>query len=176
MPCIFNINFENREALPSVAGKTWVRHGLPFHAAIAAVRWGTGYTPGQAGELHGGGIGTARARAQYRERRADDQTVVRRHVAAPVTYTKRAAHVAAALATLFCILWHAGVSSWLGVADKTEQYLALILGLSLCALFLSTRVPRAKSPDSALSSRPILSGLAYPNRRPTLLRFHGDGH
>jgi hypothetical protein len=72
MSCIFNINFENREALPSVAGKTWVRHGSPFHAVILAVRWGTGYAPGQAGELHGGGVGTASASAQYRERRADN--------------------------------------------------------------------------------------------------------
>ena len=130
----------------------------------------------QAGEIHGGGFGTASARAQYRERRADNQIVIGRQVAAPVTNTVRATRVAAALVTLFCILWHAGVPSWLGVADPAEQDLALMLGLSLCALFLSTRVSRAKLPYNALCSRPILSGLAYPNRRPTSLKFHGDGH
>jgi len=100
------------------------------------------------GELHGGGVGTARARAQYREWRADNQIVVHRHVAAPVTNTMRAARVAAALATIFCILWNADVPSWISVAYPAEQYLTLILGLSLCALFLSARVSRAKSPNN----------------------------
>ena len=222
-----------------------MRQGSLFHAVLTAVRWGAGQAPGQVGERHGGGIGTARARAQYREWRADNQTVVRRHVAAPVTNTKWAARVAAALATTFCILWNANAPSWFGVAYLTEQYLALILGLSLCALFLSTRVSRAKLPNNApwwdvalavtasaaclylvvrfpdvidqlalrpahlvllhgllvllvleavrrdrgglalkiscrrgalFCSRPILTCLAYPNRRPALLKFHGDGH
>ena len=148
MPCILNINFENREALPSVVYKPWVRHGSTFHTVIPAVRWGAGYAPGQVGELHGGEVGTARARAQYCEWRADNQTDVRRRVAVPVTNTMRAARGALALATMFCILWNADVPSWIGVAYLTEQYLALILGLSLCALFLSTRVSRAKSPNN----------------------------
>jgi TRAP transporter 4TM/12TM fusion protein len=62
-----------------------------------------------------------------------------------VTFTTLAARVAAALATTFCILWNADVPSWFGVAYLTEQYLALILGLSLCALFLSTRITGTKS-------------------------------
>ena len=64
------------------------------------------------------------------------------------TYTTYAARLAAALATTFCILWNADVPSLFGVAYLTEQYLALILGLTLCALFLSTRISRKKD-DSA---------------------------
>jgi hypothetical protein len=57
MPCILNINFENREALPSVAYKTWVRHGSPFHTVIPAVvgapatrqdKWGNSMVEGSA--------------------------------------------------------------------------------------------------------------------------------
>ena len=62
-----------------------------------------------------------------------------------MSYTTLAARIAAALATVSCILWNANAPAWFGVAYLTEQYLALILGLSLCALFLSVHdcLPKA---------------------------------
>ena len=54
-----------------------------------------------------------------------------------MSYTTLAARIAAALATVFFILWNAGATAWFGVSYQTEQYLALILGLNLCALFFA---------------------------------------
>ena len=56
-----------------------------------------------------------------------------------MSYTLRSARTAAALATVFYILWNATAHAWLGVAYLTEKYLAFILGVSLWVLFLSVR-------------------------------------
>ncbi|MCF8475590.1 MAG: TRAP transporter fused permease subunit [Pseudolabrys sp.] len=69
-----------------------------------------------------------------------DRRAVDCKVTGLMTRTDRAARIAAALATVTCILWNAQAPAWFGVAYLTEQFLALILGLSLCALFLSARV------------------------------------
>jgi TRAP transporter 4TM/12TM fusion protein len=49
------------------------------------------------------------------------------------------ARLAAGLACAVCILWNADMPGWFGVAFLKEQFLAIILGLSLCATYLTTR-------------------------------------
>ncbi|MEJ2121229.1 MAG: TRAP transporter fused permease subunit [Alphaproteobacteria bacterium] len=49
------------------------------------------------------------------------------------------ARLAAGLACASCVLWNADLPGWFGVAFLKEQYLAVILGLSLCATYLTTR-------------------------------------
>jgi len=74
-----------------------------------------------------------------------------------MSYTSRAARTAAALAVFFSVLWNANAPAWFGVAYPAEQYLVLILGLSLCALLLSVR-----------------DGLPHASR--TSLDWHGNFH
>ncbi len=49
------------------------------------------------------------------------------------------ARLAAGIACASCVLWNADLPGWFGVAFLKEQYLAVILGLSLCATYLTTR-------------------------------------
>ncbi len=80
-----------------------------------------------------------------------------------MTYTMRAAPIAAALATTSCILWNAQAPAWSGVAYLTERYLALILGLSLCALFLSVCgcLPKANRTSLVWRGHFLLGALYY---------------
>jgi len=54
-------------------------------------------------------------------------------------WTMIAARILAAGATVSCLLWNANTPALLGLAFFTEQFLALVLGCSLGALYLSTR-------------------------------------
>ena len=49
------------------------------------------------------------------------------------------ARTAAALSALICVMWNADMPAWFSLAFLTEQFLALILGLNIAALFLTTR-------------------------------------
>jgi len=56
------------------------------------------------------------------------------------------ARTAAGLACAICVLWNADLPGWFGVAFLKEQFLAVILGLSLCAAFLTTRRSGEETP------------------------------
>ena len=43
----------------------------------------------------------------------------------------------ASLITLSCILWNLDLPTRLGIAVLTEQYLSLVLGMSICIVFLN---------------------------------------
>jgi len=80
-----------------------------------------------------------------------------------MTYTMRAARIAAAPATTSCILWNAQAPAWFGTAYLTEQYLALILGFSLCALFRSVcgSLPKANRTSLVWRGHFLLGALYY---------------
>ncbi len=64
------------------------------------------------------------------------------------------------LITLSCILWNLDLPTRLGVAILTEQYLALVLGLAVCILFLTVSWTRQRGrPVGALDIGLALLGL-----------------
>lgn len=56
-----------------------------------------------------------------------------------MNYTLRATRLAAALATISCILCNARMPAWSGFTSLSDQFLGLMLALSLCALFIWMR-------------------------------------
>lgn len=58
----------------------------------------------------------------------------------PAPLSLVAARIAAGLSCIICVLWNADVAGWFGTAFLNEQFLAWILGLSIFATFLTTRV------------------------------------
>lgn len=68
--------------------------------------------------------------------------------------------VCAFLMTVSCILWNLDLPTRLGVAILTEQYLALVLGLAICILFLTVSWTRQRGrPPGALDIVLALVGL-----------------
>lgn len=61
-------------------------------------------------------------------------------VPARTSWALIAARTAAALMTVSCILWNADAPAWFGTAYLTEQYLALILGLSIFGVYMTRRL------------------------------------
>lgn len=86
-----------------------------------------------------------------------------------MSYTLRAARIAAALATYFCSLWNANARAWFGVAHPSEHYLVLIPGLSLCALLLSMRdgLPHASRISLDWYGHFLLGALYHTLPKPT---------
>ena len=71
------------------------------------------------------------------------------------------ARVAAGLMTLVCLLWNADVALWFGKAFLTEQFLSIILGLSLLVMFLIFRVDgEGRQPAPWIDIGLALLGLA----------------
>jgi len=69
--------------------------------------------------------------------------------------------VCAFLMPVFCILWNLDLPTRLGFAVLTEQYLALVLGLAVCILFLTVTWKRERGrPVGALDMGLALLGLA----------------
>lgn len=85
-----------------------------------------------------------------------------------MSYTLRPAGAVAALAAVFCILWSANAPAGVRVAYLTEQYLALVLGLNLCALFLWVRdgLPHASRVSFDWRGHFLLGALYYTLPKP----------
>ena len=87
--------------------------------------------------------------------------------------------IAGGATTAICILWNAGLPGWFGLAFMDEQFLAIILGLSLFAAFLTRRVTaRAGAPvplyDKAIATVALLVLVYTAVRYRELVEQIGD--